>query len=145
MLPRRERLNAAIPTSSMADIAFLLIVFFMMTTVFSSNAGMEHMLPKQDQDNQLITPEAAIHLHVVSKDHFLMDGQTIPMEGVARVYAYVDSRLQVNPNKPIILQTAPDAPYGAMVAVMDQLEMLENHYGHVLDVTFPTKEEVSRY
>jgi hypothetical protein len=33
-LKERKRMPAYIPTSSMSDIAFLLIIFFMLTTVF---------------------------------------------------------------------------------------------------------------
>ena len=37
-----------IPTASMADIAFLLIIFFMLTAVYSSNFGLEYGLPKNE-------------------------------------------------------------------------------------------------
>jgi biopolymer transport protein ExbD len=38
---RRTSPRSEIPTSSMADIAFLLIIFFMVTTVFSATKGLE--------------------------------------------------------------------------------------------------------
>ena len=38
-----------IPTASMADIAFLLIIFFMLTTVFSVTKGLDFSMPKEEE------------------------------------------------------------------------------------------------
>ena len=40
-LRERIRSGAEIPTSSMADIAFLLIIFFMLTAVFATTEGLQ--------------------------------------------------------------------------------------------------------
>ena len=42
---RRFSPGSEIPTSSMADIAFLLIIFFMVTAVFSATKGLAFRLP----------------------------------------------------------------------------------------------------
>ena len=47
---RREKVPPEIPTSSMADIAFLLIIFFMVTAVFAATKGLEFKLPKEEED-----------------------------------------------------------------------------------------------
>ncbi len=44
-LNRREKSNPEIPTSSMADIAFLLIVFFLVTTTMNQDKGIGMQLP----------------------------------------------------------------------------------------------------
>ncbi len=62
---------AEIPTSSMADIAFLLIVFFMMTTVFSANKGMDHVLPPSKEGAE---PDPAVFLKIFPGDSFEIDG-----------------------------------------------------------------------
>ena len=46
----RDRPDDEIPTSSMADIAFLLIVFFMVTTTFTATRGLDFALPEDDDD-----------------------------------------------------------------------------------------------
>ena len=44
--PRRgNRVTAEIPTASMADIAFLLIVFFLVTTTMNQDKGLSLHLP----------------------------------------------------------------------------------------------------
>ena len=40
-MKRKEREQPEIPTASMADIAFLLIIYFMLTTVFSVTKGLD--------------------------------------------------------------------------------------------------------
>jgi len=42
--------TAEIPTASMADIAFLLIIFFMLTTVFAGEKGLQIVLPEKGEE-----------------------------------------------------------------------------------------------
>ena len=58
-LPRREA-SSEIPTSSMADIAFLLIIFFMVTAVFSATKGLEFKLPQEDESKAAEADEAPV-------------------------------------------------------------------------------------
>ena len=57
---RKDPPAAEIPTSSMADIAFLLIIFFMVTAVFSATKGLEFMLPKDDNEAPPESEEAVL-------------------------------------------------------------------------------------
>lgn len=47
---KRKTQEAEIPTASMADIAFLLIIFFMVTTTFSINKGFDFGVPPKEQE-----------------------------------------------------------------------------------------------
>ena len=47
-LRERPAIDSMIPTASMADIAFLLIVFFMVTTTFAATKGLALSLPGDD-------------------------------------------------------------------------------------------------
>ena len=48
---RKRKGNAEIPTSSMSDIAFLLIVFFMSTTKFDVKEGIRIVLPQATDES----------------------------------------------------------------------------------------------
>ena len=134
-----------IPTASMADIAFLLIVFFMLTTVFSANKGMEHILPPKDDTDEAIEPEEAIYIRIYPGGNFEMDQKTFTLDQVEQVYEYVNSKVQKNAKKPIIVHTNREAPYGDMVLVLDQLKLLAAHMKQDLAITIPSKEEAIRY
>lgn len=52
-LLKKKTSKATIPTSSMSDIAFLLIIFFMVTTVFRQERGLDVSLPAGDLAQKL--------------------------------------------------------------------------------------------
>ena len=147
MSPRRNPTNADLSTASMADIAFLLIIFFMVTTVFSANKGMEHLL---SPDQEATAPEEAIFIKVTPGDRFQMDQQVYPLSETDRIYAYVASRLAVHPAKPIILTADLDASYGQMIQALNVLKMLEADLastkpGYRLALTVATRTERARF
>ena len=142
---RNKKEEPEIPTASMADIAFLLIVFFMLTTVFSANKGMEHILPPKDEESDTIEPEDAIYIKIFPSQSFEMDGQNLSIEQVEQVYEYVNQKVQVNAKKPIIIHTNRQVEYGDMVKVLDQLMKLQSDLDQPLAITIPSKKETSRY
>ena len=141
----QKKQDAEIPTASMADIAFLLIVFFMLTTVFSANRGMEHLLPPKDDSDEAIEPEEAVYIQIFPTGQFSMDQNTYPIDQVEKVHDYVGAKVQVNAKKPIIINTNREAHYGHMVRVLDQLKRLEVDLSMNLAITIPSKEERARY
>lgn len=142
---QRKKEEPEIPTASMADIAFLLIVFFMLTTVFSANQGMEHLLPPKQDTEDVIEPEEAIYIKIFPSGQFTMDQQTFTMDDVDRVYDYVNGKVQVNAKKPIILHTNLEAEYGDMVKILNVLKRLSADLGQDLSLTIPSKSERARY
>ena len=48
VMREKSRPSDSIPTSSMADIAFLLLVFFLVTTVFPKDRGLAIALPQEE-------------------------------------------------------------------------------------------------
>ena len=55
---REQKVENDVPTSSMADIAFLLLIFFMVTTIFKMEDGLNVTLPRAEtlarQNRELI-------------------------------------------------------------------------------------------
>lgn len=45
---REQKVENDVPTSSMADIAFLLLIFFMVTTIFKMEDGLNVTLPRAE-------------------------------------------------------------------------------------------------
>ncbi len=46
---RKSKVNVAIPTASMPDIIFMLLIFFMVATVFKQYAGLKVSLPAAEK------------------------------------------------------------------------------------------------
>lgn len=139
MAARRSRLRrtAEVPTSSMADIAFLLIVFFMLTAVYTTNQGLRFQFPKDDPTELNVQPEEAIHIKIIGDGQFQVD--RVPMT-LAEMGGYVQSKMEQNSEKPVIIQTMPDVPYFVMIDVFDLLRQLQ-----VQNVSIPTESEIARW
>jgi biopolymer transport protein ExbD len=126
----------------MADIAFLLIVFFMVTAVFSATKGLDFKLPKE-QDDAPPETEDAVFIKVHTDGSVLVDCKG--MEG-PEILDYLEPKLARNPEKPVILYTDPYAPYQAMIAVYDIIGNAQAIRGFkVKNISVPTQTEVAEY
>ncbi len=114
---KKKEIASEIFTGSMADISFLLIIYFMITSAFSATRGLDFALP-EETDTPEIKQEDAIEVHVMPGGAIEVDKKALPKEGLL---PYVLEKLQQNPDKPVILRTDPDASYGDMISIFDVL------------------------
>lgn len=133
----RRRLPAEIPTASMADVAFLLIIFFLVVSIYSVTRGIQFSLPRHDEATLTVEPEAAVLIEVAETGALTVDRKPLPLEELT---AYLNPRLARNPSKPVILRTALEAPYSAMTDVFDELRQVG-----VRNVVIPTQAELQLY
>ena len=133
----RHRSAAEIPTSSMADIAFLLIIFFMLTAVFATTEGLEFDLPEDDPTQLDVQPEEAIHIKILGEGQHVVDRTPMTLEEMG---GYVQMKLQQSPDKPVIIQTEANVPYFVMIDVLDLLKYLQ-----VQNISIPTRTEIERW
>lgn len=124
LMKKKGRVDGEIPTSSMADIAFLLLIFFLVTTVFEEEKGLPIVLPEKSEQVEVSQKNV---LHLVVRPDGLVDvkrGES-PAVSTSRP-AEISSiwRVEVAQNENLIaaVKTHPQAPYRHMVAVLDQLQ-----------------------
>ena len=120
----------------MADIAFLLIIFFMLTSVYSSNFGLEYGLPK-NEDPVNVQPLESMHVHIMGPGQYTIDRRPATLPQIA---GYIDEKLKQNPKKPVIIQTDSQVPYYATIEVLDMCKQLR-----VENVSIPTSSEVQMW
>ncbi len=137
MKVHRYRTPAEIPTASMADIAFLLIIFFMLTAVYSTNRGMEFAFPKDDPTQTNVQPQEAIHIKITGDGQYTVDRTPMTIQQLA---GYIDQKMKQAPDKPVIIHALPDVPYYTMIDVFDVLRQLK-----VKNVSVPTQTEIERW
>ncbi|MEM9556188.1 MAG: biopolymer transporter ExbD [Acidobacteriota bacterium] len=140
----QKRLSDEIPTSSMADIAFLLIIFFMLTTTFAASRGLDYQLPDDSLDAVDIVPEESVLIEVLPGGALEVDGRPAAIEGLIDM---LRPKLTRNPAKPVILQPRPDAEYGSMVAVFDTLRQGHDRLGldEPIRIALPTQREIEAF
>ena len=137
---KTNRPGADIPTASMADIAFLLIVYFMLTATFAATRGLDFRFSEEPDTVVEVDPVAAVHLRIMADGGLIVDRR--PMD-LSQVLSYLAPKLAANPGKPVIVQPEPEAPYGRMVAVLDELRHGRErlHLEQDINIALPTERE----
>ena len=83
-MARKNRPTAEIPNGSMADIAFLLLIFFLVTTTIANDKGIAMLLPPKPDPNQPpleVTKMTEIYLkYLLTQDRLLVEDE--PLEDV---------------------------------------------------------------
>lgn len=143
-LPDKGKVSDEIPTASMADIAFLLIIFFMVTNTFAATRGLDFALPKDDDSPPIIEKEDSVLIEIRSGGQIEVDRK--PM-GLGDILEYLRPKLANNPRKPVIIKPDPNAAYGDMVAVFDVLRQGKEKLSLEKDinVSIPTQREIEAF
>jgi biopolymer transport protein ExbD len=83
---RKSKVASEIPDSSLADIAFLLLIFFMVTTVFRKERARDVERPEASATQQVDEKRKNIvHLWVERDGSVFINDAAIPMESVSAV------------------------------------------------------------
>ncbi|MCM2268526.1 MAG: biopolymer transporter ExbD [Thermoanaerobaculia bacterium] len=138
----RRGLSDEIPTSSMADITFLLIIFFMVTSTFAATRGLDFALPKEDKNPPIIEKEEAVLIAIRPGGTLEVDGKPMQIGGILD---YLKPKLTNNPNKPVIIRPDPNAAYGDMVRVYDLLRRGKDLGVEVRNISLPTQREIDQF
>ncbi len=139
----RHEFSDEIPTSSMADIAFLLIVFFMVTVTFAASKGLDFKMPAEDESH-FVDPVESVLVEIQPDARLLVDRR--PLE-IDELLSYLAPKLRDNPSKPVIIRPHSEAPYGAMVSVYDELRRgkAELNLTREIQIALPTQREAAQF
>ncbi len=139
----KKEVSDEIPTSSMADIAFLLIIYFMVTTTFAATRGLDFALPKDEDNPPQVEKEESVLIEIRPGGQLVVD--TTPMQ-LDEVLEYLKPKLERNPKKPVIIRPEANSEYGYMVDVFDELRQAEDKIGlKVENISIPTQREVEAF
>jgi biopolymer transport protein ExbD len=137
-----RKVSDEIPTASMADITFLLIVYFMVTTTFATTRGLDFALPKEDDTPPVIEKEESVLIEIQPSGDYVVDGRPMRLD---EILDYLKPKLERNPLKPVIIRPDPNAPYGAMVDVFDELRQGAERGVEVKNISVPTQREIDAF
>lgn len=111
----------SVPTASMADIAFLLIIFFMLTTSFSPERtsvqlpeSMIQMKVTDEASIVAITREEQIHFTSGEED-------SIPLSGPEELGLIVKEIIELVPSKEFVVKADRNVRYEAIDGVLETL------------------------
>ncbi len=133
---RRSKVVSVIPTASMADISFLLLVFFMVSTVFVRYRGVPVQLPDAEQIEKLEMRRHVTSIWVDREGAINIDDQSLAIDQVGPI---INAKLTANPRLIISLKADGQAEFGIVSDVLQELRKAE-----ALRVNFATGREKDR-
>ncbi len=122
---KRTKVSDEIPTSSTADIAFLLLIFFLVTTVFPKDKGLEVVLPEEGEE---VAVSQNNILHLIVRADGIVDvkrGESTSIQQMRPddIETVWRTEVTANPNLIAAVKTYPDAPHRYMIDVLDALQL----------------------
>ena len=119
---KRSRFSATIPTSTMADIAFLLIVFFLVTTSMTHDKGLGLTLPPHGSSTR-VPSRNITKVWINAVGEIMHDQELVTLEMMGE---RVKNMTVQNENLIVSIKTDPDAPYEFFVDVVDEIKKAGN-------------------
>lgn len=116
---KRQKEDVEIPSSSLADIAFLLLVFFLVCTTIDVDKGLRLVLPPMDVEDIEINKENITNILINDAGQVLLDNEEVSVRDIERI---VREELSENDKLIISLKTTRGTKYDVYIAVLDQLK-----------------------
>ncbi len=109
--------------ASTSDISFLLLIFFIVSTIFADEMGLVMILPGKQltQEDVVQVPERLLATIRIHQDNSITyDRKPIQLNEIMNV---IKARIESNERTVVIIETHPDAHYGMMVACLDEVKL----------------------
>lgn len=110
--------SESIDISPLIDVVFLLLIFFIVTTVFVKETGVEISKPRASSSEDL--DRQSILIAVTNEGRVWQGGREIGADGVRAVVAAL---LEDNPDTPVIIRADATTPTQATVSVIDSAKL----------------------
>jgi len=131
---RKSKAAMDIPTSSLADMAFLLLIFFMVSTTFPSERPRRMTYPSAEATEKLDAPRKdVLHLYLERDGRVFINDASVMMEEVNNVVGplYAENRALI-----VQIRADEDVAYSYVDAIQKELQQ-----ANAVRVTFYTNLE----
>ncbi|MBN1165374.1 MAG: biopolymer transporter ExbD [Candidatus Krumholzibacteriota bacterium] len=129
---KKQGVQSTIPTGSMADIIFLLLIFFMVTTIFKMEEGLPIRLPRAESGSEL-DRERLINIWADRYNRISINDKLIHVDNIQAV---ITSRFEENPQLVVAFNVDHRTRYSLVSDIMDQLKE-----ANAVNVTFVSMGE----
>lgn len=128
----KRRLGIRIDMTPMVDIAFLLLIFYMVTTIFSEPQAMEiNLPPKEAEKTEIKTKESELlALRVDASDSIFwsIGTQKPELVSLAKLPQLLQDKIREIPGMITVVKIHKDAHYSRMVDILDRIEIVEYRF-----------------
>ncbi len=119
VVEKKKEKKSEIPTASMADIAFLLLTFFLVTTTIDIDKGIGLVLPPKGEAKE-VSKKNITNLLINEEGSVMIDEQIIP--DIRNIKNIIRDKIANNPNIIVSVKTDERTKYQYYIQVLDQLK-----------------------
>ena len=118
VVEKKKERSSEIPTSSLADIAFLLLIFFLVTTTIDVDKGIGLVLPPKGEAKEISKKNIA-NLLINAEGKVMLDEREADIPMLKNI---IREKIAQNPNLIISVKTDEKTKYRYYIQVLDQLK-----------------------
>lgn len=115
---KKSKAGAAIPTASLPDIIFMLLIFFMVVTVFKEFNGLPVLTPSARTTEKLESKRNVAYLWADKMNRVSIDDKIVEMDQVADIMA---EKFAENRRLIISMKIDKDVEMGQVTKIQEQL------------------------
>jgi biopolymer transport protein ExbD len=104
----------------MSDIAFLLLIFFLVTTIFALEEGIPLVLPGKQSSDVKVNRKDILVVEAHANGAIVINKEVVPLSNLR---VRIERELTANPKLIVVIESHPDAEYGLMVDILDELRL----------------------
>jgi biopolymer transport protein ExbD len=126
----KRRISVRLDMTPMVDIAFLLLIFYMVSTVFAQPQAMEINLPPKSDEEVPTKRSTVLTLRVDSQDRMFWNmGDDDPQQfQLVDLPKLLENKVREVPNLVTLVKINKGARYQRMVEILDRIEIVEYRF-----------------
>ena len=114
----RSRRESGIDISPMLDMVFILLIFFVVTSTFTRETGVDVTKPKASTAQDL--SREAVMIGISRQGTLHVNEAQVPITSLRRI---LENIVRETPDRPVVLIADRDAPSGLVVDVLDECNL----------------------
>lgn len=115
---QKKSRKTTIPTATLPDVAFLLLLFFLVTTTIDVDKGLSLVLPPKGETKE-VSKKNILNI-LINAEGKVMVGDAIM--DIPMLKNVIQSKITENPNLILSVKTDANTPYRDYIRVLDQLK-----------------------
>jgi biopolymer transport protein ExbD len=118
MVEKKKTRSTSIPTATLPDVAFLLLMFFLVTTTIDVDKGLNLVLPPKGETKE-VSKKNILNILINAEGKVMVDDAIMEISMLKTV---IQNKISENPNLILSVKTDANTNYRDYVRVLDQLK-----------------------
>ncbi|WP_456448787.1 ExbD/TolR family protein [Thiolapillus sp.] len=117
--PSRRSRSVLVDMTPLIDVVFLLLIFFMVSTTFDKQTAIKVDLPEASNQVDENKQPQHIAISIDAKGHYYLNDQELVTHDLATLKRALSKAAAENKEIPVIVTSDKQAPFQAVMTVMD--------------------------